>query len=155
MGLLTPLAVRIGALSWMPRCLPWIVKADDGIQAVSGGRVDLLTIAGLPSVTMVIPGRKTGIERTVTVLAAPVGPDRLVAGSYFGGPRSPAWVFNLRAAETVDVVVRGRRVPMVRRELFDDERARAWQELRRVWPNFDLYEQRTDRRIPVFRLSPR
>ena len=40
-------------------------------------------------------------------------------------------------------------------ELVDAERDAAWQTLRAVWPNFDLYEKRTDRRIPVFRLRPR
>ncbi|WP_298441237.1 nitroreductase family deazaflavin-dependent oxidoreductase [Gordonia sp. (in: high G+C Gram-positive bacteria)] len=156
MGLLTPLAVRVGALGWLPEYLPWIVKVDDGIQKVSGGRVDLLTIAGLPSVTMLIPGRKSGIERSTTVLAAPVGDEWIVAGSYFGGPKTPAWVYNLRAAETIDVEIKGRRVPMSRRELDGDDRAQAWQTLRGVWPNFDLYEQRTAdrRRIPLFRLSP-
>ena len=39
-------------------------------------------------------------------------------------------------------------------ELEGDERAEAWQKLRAVWPNFDLYEQRTDRKIPVFRIRP-
>ena len=40
-------------------------------------------------------------------------------------------------------------------ELVGAERDAAWQTLRTVWPNFDLYEKRTDRRIPVFRLRPR
>ncbi|WP_344785256.1 nitroreductase family deazaflavin-dependent oxidoreductase [Gordonia caeni] len=154
MGLLTPIAVRVGAIEWLPDYLPWIVKVDDGLQWATAGRVDLLTVAGLPSVTMVIPGRKSGVERTTTVLAAPVGDDWLVAGSYFGGPKTPAWVYNLRAAETIQVERHGRLVPMRRRELAGDERAAAWQELRGVWPNFDLYERRTTRVIPVFRLTP-
>ena len=33
-----------------------------------------------------------------------------------------------------------------------DERAALWRELLAVWPNFALYEQRTARRIKVFRL---
>lgn len=154
MGLLTPLAVRVGAIGWLPEYLPWIVKVDDGIQWVTGGRVDLLTIAGLPSVTMVIPGRKSGIDRSTTVLAAPVGAGWLVAGSYFGGPKTPAWVYNLRAADTIEVERHGRLVPMSRRELTGDEREAAWQELRGVWPNFDLYEKRTNRLIPLFQLTP-
>lgn len=154
MGLLTPLAVKIGSIEWLPRYLPYIVKVDDGIQRVTRGHVDLLDIAGLPSITMVIPGRKSGIDRTTTVLAAPVGHDWLVAGSYFGGPKAPAWVFNLRAAPRMHVELHGRLVEMTSTELDDDERAEAWQELRRVWPNFDLYERRTTRLIPVFKLSP-
>ncbi|MBI2242423.1 MAG: nitroreductase family deazaflavin-dependent oxidoreductase [Nocardioides sp.] len=39
MGLFTRLAVRIGAISWLPRLLPQIVTVDRTIQRVSGGRV--------------------------------------------------------------------------------------------------------------------
>lgn len=157
MGLLTPLAVRVGSIEWLPRYLPWIVKVDDAIQKVTGGRVDLLDIAGLPSITMVIRGRKSGIDRTTTVLAAPDGEDWIVAGSYFGNPKAPAWVYNLRAAGELTLAgPGGNLVAMRSRELDGDDRAAAWQRLRGVWPNFDLYEQRTagSRVIPLFRLTP-
>lgn len=150
MGLLTPLAVRIGSIPWMPRHLPTIVKVDGLLQTASGGRVDLLRIAGLPSVTMTVVGRRSGIPHTTTLLAVPDGDDWLIAGSYFGGPKTPVWVLNLRSAERA--VIDGH--DFAAAELAGDERAAAWQTLRSVWPNFDLYEQRTDRVIPVFRLSP-
>lgn len=154
MGLLTPLAVKIGSIEWLPRYLPYIVKVDEGLQKVTGGRVDLLDVAGLPSVTILVVGRKSGVERSTTVLAAPAGADWIVAGSYFGGPKTPAWVLNLRAADGFDIEQHGRRIPMRAHELAGDERERAWDELRRVWPNFDMYARRTDRTIPLFRLSP-
>ncbi|GAA4673241.1 nitroreductase family deazaflavin-dependent oxidoreductase [Gordonia humi] len=150
MGLLTPLAVRIGSIPWMPRHLPTIVKVDGLIQTVSGGRVDLLRIAGLPSLTMTVVGRRSGAEHTTTLLAVPQGPEWLIAGSYFGGPKTPAWVHNVRAAGQVRIGG----APFAAAELTGDDRAVAWQTLRAVWPNFDLYEQRTDRLIPVFRLTP-
>lgn len=155
MGLLTPIAVRIGAIEWLPEYLPYIVKIDDGLQKVTGGRIDLLTVAGLPSVTMVIRGRKSGLDRTTTVLAAPVGDGEwLVAGSYFGSPKSPAWVYNLRSAPVLQVEEHGELTPMTHRELEGDERAEAWQSLLKVWPNFTIYERRTTRTIPIFRLTP-
>ena len=36
-----------------------------------------------------------------------------------------------------------------------DERATAWREMLEVWPNYAKYAQRTDRDIPVFRLTPK
>ncbi|MFZ2512150.1 MAG: nitroreductase family deazaflavin-dependent oxidoreductase [Gordonia sp. (in: high G+C Gram-positive bacteria)] len=154
MGLLTPIAVRVGALEWLPPYLPWIVKVDQALQKVTGGRVDLLDVAGLPSVTMVIAGRKSGIVRTTTVLAAPVGDDWLVAGSHFGGPTTPAWVYNLRAAGDLSIDGPGGLVPARGYELRGDERAVAWQHLVAVWPNFENYERRTSREIALFRLTP-
>lgn len=158
MGALTPLAVTIGSISWMPRLLPQIVVVDTAIQRISGGRLALLDIAGLPNVTMHVRGRKSGAWRSTNLLAAPVDDGGwLIAGSYFGGASMPQWVFNVRAADRVLVEGRGRggaERDFRPRELSGDERAEAWQRLRAVWPNFDLYEKRTERTIPVFLLEP-
>ena len=51
MGFFTPLAIRIGAIEWMPRLLPQVVWLDKNLHKVSGGRVTILDIAGLPNLT--------------------------------------------------------------------------------------------------------
>ena len=71
MGLLTPLAVRIGSISWMPRLLPQIVVVDKSLHRLSGGRVTLLDIAGLPNLTLTVVGRKSGIPRSTPLLCVP------------------------------------------------------------------------------------
>lgn len=153
MGLLTPVAVRIGSISWMPRLLPQIVRCDQALQRVTGDRVGLLDIAGLPHVTLRVLGRTSGIERSTELLAVPDSGGWLIAGSYFGGPTTPQWVANLRSAGEAVVADHGRETSVRADELSGDERERAWQRLRAAWPNFDLYELRTDRIIPVFRLT--
>ena len=40
------------------------------------------------------------------------------------------------------------------RRLEGDERAAAWSHMVETWPNFSKYEQRTDRLIKVFQLTP-
>ncbi|ETA05420.1 MULTISPECIES: nitroreductase family deazaflavin-dependent oxidoreductase [Gordonia] len=148
------LAIKIGSIPWMPRFLPQIVVGDNAIQTVTGQRMTLLDIADLPNITIRVAGRKTGAIRTTQLLAVPDGDDWLIAGSYFGGPKMPAWVYNIRAADTIEIVVAGVVSVAVPTELEGADRDAAWQKLRTVWPNFDLYEKRTDRRIPVFRLRP-
>ncbi|MEO9328877.1 nitroreductase family deazaflavin-dependent oxidoreductase [Gordonia aurantiaca] len=148
------LAIKIGSIPWMPRYLPQIVMGDNAIQTVTRNRVTLLDIADLPNITIKVPGRKTGALRVTRLLAVPDGDDWLIAGSYFGGPKMPAWVYNIRAADQIEIVVHGETSTAVPTELEGDERAEAWQKLRTVWPNFDLYEKRTERRIPVFRIRP-
>lgn len=155
MGVLTPLAVKIGSISWLPRYLPQIVVVDSTLQKLTGQRVTLLDVAGLPNITLRVAGRKSGVVRSTRLLAVPEENGAwLIAGSYFGGPDMPQWVFNVRASETVEVGHHGARTTMRPRELEGDERARAWRSMVDVWPNFDLYVKRTDRHIPVFRLTP-
>ena len=45
----------------------------------------------------------------------------------------------------------GRRPPSSQ----DADRAAAWQTMLKTWPNYAKYEERTDRLIPVFRLTRR
>lgn len=155
MGLLTPLAVRIGSISWMPRLLPQIVTVDKTLQRVSRGRVSVLDVAGLPNLALTVPGRKSGVPRTTPLLCVPHDGGWLIAGSYFGGPRTPVWVHNLRAADTAEVRFAGSTYTASWREVEGVERAAMWQVMLGTWPNFALYEERTDRTIPVFFLTPR
>jgi deazaflavin-dependent oxidoreductase (nitroreductase family) len=154
MGLLTPLAVRIGALSWMPRLLPQVVWVDTRLQRVTKGRVTVLDLAGLPNLALTVAGRKSGIPRTTPLLCVPHDGGWLIAGSYFGGPDVPLWVGNLRAAKTAHVRFDARDHEVTWREVEGEERAAMWQVMLRTWPNFAKYEERTTRVIPVFLLRP-
>jgi deazaflavin-dependent oxidoreductase (nitroreductase family) len=154
MGLLTPLAVRIGAVPWMPKLLPQIVWVDRRLHHVSRGRLTVLDLAGLPNLNLTVVGRKTGQPRTTPLLCSPHAGGWLIAGSYFGGPNTPTWVGNLRAAGVATVAIDGVRTEVTARELEDPERAEAWDVLVATWPNFSRYEERTHRRIPVFELRP-
>src|SRR3712207_9279735 len=109
MGLLSPVAVRIGAISWMPKLLPPIVWFDKSLQRVTRGRVTVLDIAGLPNLNLTVRGKKSGVERTTPLLCVPDGDTILIAGSYFGGPKMPLWVGNLRAADGAAKVEFGRK----------------------------------------------
>jgi len=152
--LLTPLAVRIGAIPWLPRYLPQIVWVDKLIQRLTFGRLALLDLAGLPNLMLTVAGRKTGIPRSNPLLCVPYGERHLVAGSNFGGAKPPQWVGNLEAAGECTIRVRGRTSRATSLLLEGDERAAAWDHMLQVWPNYAKYEERTDRRIKVFLLTP-
>jgi len=154
MGLLTPLAIRIGAIPWMPKLLPQIMWFDKQLQRLTRGRLTLLDIAGLPNLMLTVVGRKSGVARETPLLCVPDGDDILIAGSNFGQDKQPVWVLNVEANPQVTVRFRRTTRAMVARRLDDDaERAAAWQVMLRTWPNFARYEQRTERRIKVFRLT--
>lgn len=154
MGLLTPIAIRIGSISWMPKLLPQIVWFDTRLQKATRGRVTVLDLAGLPNLALTVPGRKSGIPRTTPLLCVPYQGGWLIAGSNFGGPKVPLWVGNLRACSKADISVDGTVRSVSWREVEDEERAAAWQAMLQTWPVFTKYEERTDRVIPIFWLRP-
>jgi deazaflavin-dependent oxidoreductase (nitroreductase family) len=157
-NILTPLAVRIGAIPWMPKLLPQITATDKFIQRVTKGRVTILDIAGLPNLMLTVKGRKSGVPRTTPLLCVPYDSGNLIAGSNFGGEKKPVWVVNVRAAiekgERVGVVVNGVSHQVSAREVTGEERDRLWEHMIKTWPNYARYAERTDRTIPVFFLDP-
>lgn len=149
------MAVAIGGQRWLPRCAPAIVRLDMLLRRLTGGRVTLLTFAGLPELFVTVAGRRTGRLRTTPLLCVPRDGCWLVAGTNWGGPKPPDWVTNLAAADLARVSFHGRDTDVHATLLDGDERAAAWREMLEVWPNYAKYAERTDRVIPVFRLTPR
>jgi deazaflavin-dependent oxidoreductase (nitroreductase family) len=154
MGLLTPVAIRLGALKWLPRFLPQITWVDRTLSRLTRGRVTLVRLAGLPSLELTVVGRKSGIPRTTPVLCVPYQDGFLVAGSNFGGPKVPVWVFNVRSADTVKLAVNAKHMTAVPHEVTSEEREALWEHMLKTWPNYAKYAERADRVIPVFLFSP-
>ena len=127
MGLLTPVAIKIGSFSWMPKLLPQIVWIDKRLHQVTRGRYCFVDIAGLPSIVLTVPGRKSGILRSTNLLTVPDGDEWLIAGSFFGDPRPPVWVANLRATETVTIRYRRQDHTVTLARAGGEERDQAWE----------------------------
>ena len=72
-----------------------------------------------------------------------------------GAPKHPAWYLNLQANPTAEIQVKARADPGRRRAPRQpEEKPRLWQIVTDVWPNYDVYQSRTEREIPVVVLSP-
>lgn len=154
MNPLRPVAIWIGGRPWLPRHAVWIPKVDLLVRRLTFGRLGLLAFAGLPQLFLTVAGRKSGALRTTPLLCAPDGDGWLVIGSNWGQEKPPAWVGNLLAASTAEVEFRGRRTTVVPTRLEGDERAAAWARALEVWPNYTKYQQRVERELLVFRLTP-
>lgn len=95
-------------------------------------------------------GRKSGEERANALIFEPDGDDYLVVASKGGAPAPPAWFLNLEAhPESVEVQVKGDRFKANARIATPDEKPRMWQKMAEAWPDYDAYQQKTDREIPV------
>ncbi len=112
---------------------------------------------GMNLLVLTTVGRKSGQERQ-TPLAWFPGPDGswLVVASANGAQANPAWYLNLAAhPDQVTVEQAGRKVAVTAEELHGAEREQAWQQIKAAADNFRKYEQTTDRKLPVIRLTPR
>ncbi len=111
---------------------------------------------GMPVVELVTTGRRSGKERS-TMLALPITDgDRLVLAASFGGDdRHPAWYLNLRANPEVRVTIAGSTCPMIARTATEEEKAKLWPRITSVFEGYARYQRRTERPILLIILEPR
>lgn len=110
---------------------------------------------GQPVVMLTTRGARSGELRSTPVMAFPEGEDAwLVVGSQAGSARHPAWVVNMaRHPDEVWIEIDGRRLRVTATSLQGDERATAWASIVERSSRFGGYQAKTDREIPVIRLS--
>jgi deazaflavin-dependent oxidoreductase (nitroreductase family) len=109
---------------------------------------------GAPSLLLTTRGRNTGEPRTSALIFGRHGDDYLVVASMGGAPKHPLWYRNLLAEARAEIQVKGEHIEVEARTASPDEKPGLWKIMTDVWPNYDVYQSRTDRDIPVVVLSP-
>lgn len=125
------------------------------IYRLTSGRVFGRFLRGAPICLVTTIGRRSGEPRTVALLYLEDGGDVIIVGSKGGMSKDPLWVRNLEANPDVEVQIGGAARALRARRVSDDEKAALWPRLVAMYRDFDDYQARTTRNIPVFRLSPR
>ncbi|CCM65780.1 MAG TPA: nitroreductase family deazaflavin-dependent oxidoreductase [Candidatus Microthrix parvicella] len=141
--------VKVGAavIKMMSRVTTWFYRMTNG---VIGGRF----LKGTDVILVTTTGRHSGKERTVPLLYLEDGDDLIVVASQGGMPTNPAWYYNVTQHPDVTVNRRGQQAGMVAREVKGSERAELWPRLVEMYADYTDYAARTERTIPVIRLSP-
>ncbi|QZY29267.1 nitroreductase family deazaflavin-dependent oxidoreductase [Nocardioides coralli] len=147
-------ATRVGATDRLRDHADRLVRVDRAVRRVSGGRVTLLALAGLPEIYLTVPGRGSGTPRTRALLGVRSNGGWLVVDSNWGRDEPPAWAGDLVAAGRATVEHRGHHTTVVPRLLCGEERAGAWRRLVDAWPPFESDAARTARELDVFFLEP-
>ena len=109
---------------------------------------------GAPSLLLTTIGRKTGQPRTSPLIFAEDGDNYLIVASMGGMPMHPQWYLNLEANPNAEIQVKAEHLLVTARTASDDEKPRLWEIVNKAWPNYDVYQTRTDRKIPVVVLIP-
>jgi deazaflavin-dependent oxidoreductase (nitroreductase family) len=99
-------------------------------------------------------GRKSGEQRTTPLIYGTHGDDYMIVASKGGADEPPAWYLNLQADPTVEIQVKADRIKVTARDATPDEKPELWKIMTAEWPQYDEYQEKTDREIPVVVLSP-
>ncbi|MFX0594307.1 nitroreductase family deazaflavin-dependent oxidoreductase [Melissospora conviva] len=104
---------------------------------------------GVYTLLLTTRGRRSGQLRRTALIYGRDGDRYLVVASQGGAPSHPYWYLNLLADPEVQVQV-GSEVFTARARTADArERARMWATMAAIWPQYDDYQAKTGREIPV------
>jgi deazaflavin-dependent oxidoreductase (nitroreductase family) len=104
---------------------------------------------GATCLLLTTTGRRSGEPREIPLIFAADGDRQIIIASKGGAPTHPQWYRNIEADPEVQVQVKGDRFKAIARTVEGDERDRCWARANEIWPNYDAYQERTDRKIPV------
>ncbi len=136
----------------------WVIKhlfapLDRRLYRWTGGRGIALGRPLAPRLLLTTTGRRTGRDRTVPVFYLRAG-DRLVICNVNPGFEQPnPWPLNLRAHPLARVRVGATSGTYHARDATDEEVARYWPQLVRIWPAYQTHYDRSGQRS-IFILEP-
>lgn len=128
--------------------------ASDGAE---GYYVDFRSIGRYeltPSLILTTTGRRTGEQRMLPLIYGEIDGNCVIVASKAGASNHPAWYLNLETKPEVGVQIKGRRFSAQGRTAVGAERASLWQEMAKIYPPYDQYQDMTTREIPVIVLEP-
>lgn len=96
-------------------------------------------------------GKKSNKVRKVPLTYVDIKNGYLVAASYGGRDNSPGWYYNIKDNEGYVTVNKNRY--KVKSEIVNDEDSeKFWNKLLSIYPTFNIYRARTERKIPLIKL---
>jgi deazaflavin-dependent oxidoreductase (nitroreductase family) len=112
-------------------------------------------LRGVPVIILWTRGRHSGTVRKTPLMRVEHDGRYAVVASQGGAPKHPVWYLNLAADPEVTLQDGARLLDLRARTLEGAERDEWWGHATAVWPDYDGYQARTDRQIPIVLLEPR
>jgi deazaflavin-dependent oxidoreductase (nitroreductase family) len=124
---------------------------DEHVQRyeATGGAEGYEWVKGTTILVLTTKGRKSGDERKHALIYRDYGDDYLIVASKGGADSPPAWYLNLESEPNVQVQIKGDKFAAHARVATPEEKPAMWARMVEVWPDYDNYQTKTDREIPV------
>jgi deazaflavin-dependent oxidoreductase (nitroreductase family) len=140
-----------------PSTAQWVRDQVEEYEGSGGQRANTLRDTGLPVVIVTSRGNKSGKLRKTPLMRVEHDGEYLLVASQGGAPTNPVWYYNL-TADPQAVTIQDGPEPFdatVRELPEGDERDAWWARAVAAFPPYAEYQERTERRIPVFVASRR
>ena len=135
-----------------PSTSDWARKQAELIDG-SGG-TEGTVMRGMPVVLLTSVGAKSGKLRKTPLMRVEHDGEYAVVASLGGAPKNPVWYHNVVANPHVELQDGPAKGDYTAREVTGDDKAVWWERSVAAFPDYEGYQKKTDREIPVFVLTP-
>ena len=125
-----------------------IITEFRGNKGIVGG-----PFINVPLLLLTTTGRKSGLERINPLAYLADGERYIIIASFAGAPVNPPWYYNLETNPEVGVEVGAERFTAKATVLDEPERSEMFDKVAALMPQFNDYQGKTTRVIPVIALA--
>ena len=138
---------------YVPSKAQWVRDQVETFEATDGQEANTLPNTDYPIVVITSVGAKSGYLRKNPVMRVERDGVYVAIASKGGADDQPEWYFNFMARPEVDLQDGADKLTYDVTLVEGAERADLWQLSVDTWPTYAEYQKKTDREIPVFKLT--
>jgi deazaflavin-dependent oxidoreductase (nitroreductase family) len=109
---------------------------------------------GFPALLLTTRGRKTDLLHRTALIYGRDGKNYLLVASNGGVPKHPNWYLNLSKNPEVEIQVGAEKFKAIARTATKEEKTRLWKVMTGIFPNYDDYQAKAGREIPLVIVEP-
>jgi deazaflavin-dependent oxidoreductase (nitroreductase family) len=136
---------------YAPSTSDWARKQAE-LYEQSGGS-EGTDLRGKPVIVLTSVGAKSGKLRKTPLMRVEHDGTYAVVASLGGAPKHPVWYYNLKKNPHVELQDGSEKAEYIAREVEGEEKAIWWKRAVEVWSDYENYQKKTTRQIPVFVLE--
>jgi F420H(2)-dependent quinone reductase len=137
---------------YAPSPLDWSREQAD--KYIGSGGTEGTDLKGMPVILLTTVGAKTGKLRKTPLMRVEHDGQYAIVASLGGAPKNPVWYYNVAKNPRVELQDGEVTGDYDAREVFGEEKATWWERAVAAYPDYADYQERTERQIPVFVLTP-
>ncbi|GAA3247105.1 F420H(2)-dependent quinone reductase [Pseudonocardia petroleophila] len=128
---------------------------DQTEKILETGTTESVDIKGRPVILLTTRGVKSGKLRKVPLMRVEHDGEYAIVASLGGAPKHPVWYHNVKADPHVELQDGTVTKDYDAQEITGEEKAIWWERGVAAFPDYADYQEKTDREIPVFKLTER
>jgi deazaflavin-dependent oxidoreductase (nitroreductase family) len=139
---------------YVPSKAQWVRDQVETFEATDGAEANTLPGTDDPIVVITSVGAKSGNLRKNPVMRVERDGIYVAIASKGGADEQPEWYYNFVAHPEVDLQDGATKKTYRAERVEGEERADLWELAVNTWSTYGEYQKKTEREIPVFKLTP-